>query len=169
MLSWGSESGFFPHGESVWRWDVLWHCVCYSLRGNFQTEPEQRSCWQNSEPKFNSWELLVRFMADTLQGPGTAAAWGGVAAQRSWLVLLVVLGGGGWLGTPASIVLGLTRKLLLLLLPGILPCLSSRDILGKVYSLSDTPARCRVSCSHLVFSCNCSRLCSGCANPCDKA
>lgn len=33
------------------------------------------------EPKFNSWELLVRFMADTVQGPGTAAAWDGVAAR----------------------------------------------------------------------------------------
>lgn len=34
-------------------------------------------------------------------------------------MLLVVLGGGSWLGTPASMALGLTRKLLLLLLLGI--------------------------------------------------
>lgn len=39
--------GFFPCGDSVYTWDVLWHCVCYCLRGGFQTGLEQRSCWQN--------------------------------------------------------------------------------------------------------------------------
>lgn len=36
---------------------------------------------QNSEPKFNSLELLVKFIADFVQGPRTAATWGGVAAR----------------------------------------------------------------------------------------
>lgn len=48
-------------------------------------------------------------MADPVQGPGTAAAWGGVAVRGagwcSW-----VLKGDGWLGTPASMSPGLTRK-----------------------------------------------------------
>lgn len=65
---------------------------------------------QNSGPKFNSWELLVRFMADPVQGPGTAAAWGGVAARGAGQCSLVVFRGEGWLGTPGSMAPGLTRE-----------------------------------------------------------
>lgn len=110
--SWGGGSGFFPHDDSVWRWDssgtlCITACKVVSKLGLSKGHAVFR---QNSGPKFNSWELLVRFMTDPVQGPGTAAAWGGVAAKGGGQCSLVVLRGEGWLGTPGSMAPGLTRE-----------------------------------------------------------